>query len=66
MSREVDRTTLPDNLKITDIGLSDAKNPTKVTISNTDFSRAFWDIVPSLLGTVLFVILLFFLMSRMG
>lgn len=49
ISREIDRTTLPDNLKITDIGLSDVKNPTKVIISNTDFSRAFWNIVPSLL-----------------
>lgn len=65
-SREVDRTTLPDNLKITDIGLSDPKNPTKVTIKNTDFARAFWDIIPSVVGTVLFVIILFFVISRMG
>lgn len=65
-SREVDRITLPDNLEITDIGLADSTNPTKVTIENIDFSRAFWDIVPSLLGTVLFIFLLFFLMSRMG
>lgn len=66
ISREIDRTTLPDNLKITDIWLSDVNNPTKVIISNTDFSRAFWNIVPSLLWTVLFIVLLFFLMSRMG
>lgn len=66
ISREVDRTTLPDNLEITDIGLANPGNPTKITISNTDFSKAFWDIVPSLLGTILFVVLLFFLMSRMG
>lgn len=66
ISREVDRTTIPDNLEITDIGLSNPKNPTKVTISNTDFSKAFWDFAPSIGLTILFVFLLFFLMGRMG
>lgn len=32
VQREVDRSILPVNLKITDIGLSDPKNRTKVTI----------------------------------
>jgi cell division protease FtsH len=67
ISRNIDRTILPDNLKITDIGIStDTKNPTKVTIDDTTVSRAFWDIVPSILGTLLFVGLLFFLFGRMG
>jgi cell division protease FtsH len=67
ISRDVDRTILPDNLKITDIGIStNSKNPTKVTIDDTTVSRAFWDIVPSILGTLLFVGLLFFLFGRMG
>lgn len=56
VTRNVDRTILPDNVKITDIGIStDPSNPTKVTIEDLTVSRAFWDIVPSILGTLLFV-----------
>lgn len=64
--RDVDRTVLPPNVAITDIGLSDPVNLTKVTIKNNDWSNAFWDFVPSILLTILFVILMIFVMSRMG
>lgn len=64
--RDIDRTNIPENLEITDVGLPDPKNPTKVTIENNDVSNTFWDIVPSLLGTILFVGLLLFLMNRMS
>ncbi len=53
-------------MSITDIGLSDPTNPTKVTIKNNDWSNAFWDFIPSVLLTVLFVVLMIFVMSRMG
>ena len=46
--RAIDRTTLPANVSITDIGLSNPANPTKVTIENNDWSKAFWDFLPSL------------------
>jgi cell division protease FtsH len=64
--RNVDRTSLPTNVAITDIGLSDPANPTKVTIKNNDWSNALWEFIPSILLTVLFVLLLIFMMGRMG
>jgi cell division protease FtsH len=66
VQRNIDRTVLPENLEITDIWLSDPKNPTKVTIKNNDWSNALWDIVPTLLGTLLLVFFLIFMMGRMG
>ncbi len=66
ISREIDRSILPANLEITDIGLSDPKNRTKVTIQDEGWGKVLSDMLPSLLGTVLFVLLLFFLMTRMG
>lgn len=53
--RTIDRTNIPENLEITDIGLSDPKNPTKVSIENNDFSKAFWDVAGTILTTILFI-----------
>ncbi len=64
--RNVDRTNLPVNVAITDIGLSDPTNVTKVTIKNNDWSNAFWEFLPSLAITVLTIAILIFLMGRMG
>ena len=64
--RDIDRTVIPVNVSITDIGLSDPKNPTKITIENNDWSNAIWDFIPSVLLTVLFVVLMIFIMGRMG
>lgn len=64
--RTIDRTNIPENLEITDIGLSDPKNPTKVTIENNDFSKAFWDIAGSIFTILLFIWVILFFMSRMG
>jgi cell division protease FtsH len=64
--RDIDRTTLPVNVSITDIGLSNPINPTKVTIENNDWSKAFWEFLPSVALTILFVLLMVFVMSRMG
>ncbi len=66
VSRDIDRTNLPANLEITDVGFSDPKNPTKVTIESNSWSKMLMDSIPSLIGTVLFVLLLIFLMGRMG
>ncbi len=64
--RTIDRTKIPENLKITDIWIWNPKNPTKVTIDSNSFMQAFWEFLPSLLGTIFFVFLLIFLMGRMG
>lgn len=66
VSRDIDRTNIPENLEITDIGISDPKNPTKITIETNNWSRALWDILPSIWLTILFVFLLVFMMGRMG
>ena len=65
-SREVDRTIIPANLEITDIGLSNPANPTKVSIKEEGWRKILTDALPSLLGTVLFIVFLFFIMGRMG
>ncbi len=64
--REIDRTILPANLKITDIGLSNPENSTKITIAEEGWGKIFSDLLPSLIGTIVFVIILFFLMGRIG
>ncbi len=64
--RAIDETIIPANVKITDIGLGDPSIPTKVTIQEEGWGKLFSDLLPSLIGTVLFVVLLFFLMTRMG
>lgn len=66
-SRDVDKTLIPANLEITDIGLSDPSNPTKITIKEPGWASSLVsDLLPTLLGTILFVVLIFFLMNRMG
>ncbi len=64
--RDIDRTIIPANLEITSIGLANPSNPTKVTIKDEGWGKVFSEILPSLLGTVFFIVLLFFIMGRMG
>jgi cell division protease FtsH len=63
--RDVDMIRMPDSVNIADIGLSDPKNPTKVTIQSNDFSNALWEFIPSVLWMLLLVFLLMFVMGRM-
>lgn len=65
-TRDIDRTILPANLKITDIGLSDPGNHTKITIAEEGWGKVFSDLLPSLIGTVIFILFLVFVMGRMG
>ncbi len=65
-SRTVDVSSIPPNLEITDIGLSNPANSTKVTIKEPGWgSKLVSDLLPTLIGTILFVAILFFLMTRM-
>ena len=63
--RDIDRTRIPDNVKITDLTLSDPKNPTKVSVESNDISNALWDFIPSILGMLLLIFFLMFIMGRM-
>ncbi len=66
-NRDVDESSIPANLEITDIGLSDPSNPTKITIKEPSWGKQMLvEIVPSLVGVILFVVVVFFLMGRMG
>lgn len=66
-NREIDQSSIPANLEITDIGLSDPSNPTKITIKEPGWGKQMLvEIVPSLVGVIIFVIVIFFLMGRMG
>lgn len=66
-SREIDEIILPPNLKLTDIGLSDTKNPTKITLKEQGIGKQLLsDLLPIVIGTVLFVVMIFWLMGRMG
>jgi cell division protease FtsH len=65
--RDIDQTSIPTNLEITDIGLSNPENLTKVTIQEEGWGKQFFaDLLPSIVGVIIFVVLIFFLMGRMG
>ena len=64
--RSIDRTIIPANLEITNIGLANPLNKTKITIKDEGWGKILSDVLPSLLGTIFFIVLLFFLMGRMG
>lgn len=64
--RKVDITLVPENLEITDIGLANPENPTKVTIKEQSWTSLLADSLLSILGTIIFIVFLFFMMTRMG
>lgn len=64
--RDVDKLLLPDNVKITDLGLGNPDIPTKVSIKSEGFGKIVSDLLPSLLGTILLVIVFFWFLSRMS
>lgn len=64
--RSIDQTMLPQNVKITDLGLSNPNNPTKISIQEEGWGKLFSDSLPSIIGTIIFIVFLFFMMNRMG
>ncbi len=65
-TQEIDISQLPPSTKITDLGFSNSNNTTKITIQDQTWKKSVAELIPSLGGTVLFVIILFFLFTRMG
>ncbi len=65
-TQEVDISQLPPSTKITDLGFSNSNNTTKITIQDQTWKKSIAELIPSLGGTILFVIILFFLFTRMG
>ncbi len=64
--RQIDKLTLPTNVNITDIGIGNTNNPTKITLKDQTWWKFWMDLLPNLLGTILFVVLLFFIFGRMS
>lgn len=62
----IDKTTLPLHDSITDLGFNDPKNSTKITIRDDYWGNFLVDSLPSIIGSVLFVIVLVFFLSRMS
>ncbi len=64
--QEIDKIILPLAVNIVDVGLSNPKNPTKITIKDQAWWNFWMELLPSLLGTILFVVLLFFLFWKIS
>jgi len=63
---EVDKIILPPYDGITDLGFNDQKNPTKVSIKDEYWGKLLADAIPSIIGTIIFVVLLVFLFGKMS
>lgn len=65
--REIDRIKLPAGTNIADLTLFDPlSNPTKITIKDVSFADAAYGMIPSILGTVLMVVLFVWLLTRLS
>jgi len=63
---QIDKIILPPRDGITDLGFNDKTNATKVTIKNEYWGKLLADAIPSIIGTIIFVVLLVFLFGRMS
>ena len=64
--RDVDKLLIPDNVKITDLGIGNPEINTKITIKWDGLGKIFSDLLPSLIGTILLVVIFFWFLSRMS
>lgn len=62
----IDTSLIPLGTKITDLGISNPSNPTKVIIKDQKFSNFILELLPSLLSTILFIWLIFFILTRIS
>jgi cell division protease FtsH len=63
---EIDKIILPPHDGITDLGFNNSKNPTKVSVKDEYWGKLLADAIPSIIGTIIFVVLLVFLFGRMS
>jgi cell division protease FtsH len=64
--RDIDKLLIPENVKITDLGIGNPEIDTKVVIKSEWFGKMLSDLLPSLLGTILLVVIFFWFLSRMS
>ncbi|MFB0964262.1 MAG: ATP-dependent zinc metalloprotease FtsH [Patescibacteria group bacterium] len=63
---EIDKVLLPPNDGLVALGFNDKSVATKLTVKDDSLSRAFVELVPTLIGAILFLGIGFFLFTRMG
>lgn len=63
---QIDKAILPPHDGLTDLGFNDPKNPTKVSVKDEYWGKMLSDSIPSILGTIVFVVLIVFLFSKMS
>ncbi|MDD5376763.1 MAG: ATP-dependent zinc metalloprotease FtsH [Candidatus Gracilibacteria bacterium] len=63
---KIDKIILPPHDGITDLGFNDKNNPTKVSVKDEYWGKLLADAIPSIVGTIIFVVLLVFLFGRMS
>lgn len=63
---EIDKIILPPHDGLKDLGFNDQKNPTKVSVKDEYWGKMLADAIPSIVGMIIFVILLVFLFGRMS
>ncbi len=63
---DVDKILLPPRDSLKELGFNADKNPTKITIKEDVWGKFFADLLPTLVGVIILVILFVFLMSKMG
>jgi cell division protease FtsH len=61
-----DRTLMPPLDSLKELGLNDATNPTPIIVKDDSWGRMMRELVPTLIGSVLLVVLLVFLFSRVA
>ena len=62
----IDEVILPPHDSLKDLGLSDIKNPTKVTIKDDTWSNLWTDLLPTVLGAIFIIVIFFFLFGKMN
>ena len=63
---QIDKIILPPHDGITDLGFNDKSNPTKISVKDEYWGKLLADAIPSIVGTIIFVVLLVFLFGRMS
>ncbi len=63
---DVDKILLPPKDSLKDLGFSDIKNPTKISVKDDFWGKFLVDSLPSVVMTIIFVVLIVFVVSRMS
>ena len=63
---DVDKILLPPRDSLKELGFNADKNPTKITVKEDIWGKFLADLLPTLIGVIILVVLFVFLMSKMG